>query len=359
VAKFFGEFSIVSPLSNLLFLPLVSATLFLGILLLLLGGTFALPFLSHITGALIGLVTRLSEGLTAVSPEPVSLLYRFTMPSFWLAVLLWVSLLLLTKKRALSLLCSLLLFTMLFGGGVSFTKHADRNVDRLVAVTAKKNDYLLLNRNDLTLLCEFSDGSYTSLKHAASLTSSLLYDSSPDGLLLTHLHKRHVTSFIRLADSHRLSILFLPEATDKEEAVIVASLTEAATERGVRVLLYPSHDTSVLSFSGWEITLHPIAYLERSVQPLLALEALGNEKIVYLGGSRLEPPNAKESLLSPLSDADRIWLGIHGPIIKQPLALPLNGVIFTSNETVNEGYQTAYTPMGTGEFSYLFFSCTR
>ncbi len=355
VAQYFGEFSLVSPLANLIFLPLTSAALFLGILLIMVGTTPLLPLVAHLTEIVLNTMLGLAEKCAASAPEPVSLRYSFTLPFLGIAAGVWLLLVFLKKKRTVAVTVPILVFGLLFGGGCLIVKIGAKDVDRIVTVSSGKNDYLLLHRDGSTLLCDFSDGSYSAMKGAASLSSALLHDSSPDGLLLTHLHKRHLSSFSRLADTYRLSYLYLPEPTDESSAELVDQLASAASERDITVFRYAPDRSSVLYFADFAITVHPTAYLDRSSHPLLLLEVVGNRRTVYLGGSRREASDTDTTEAS-LANADLVWLGVHGPVIRHPLRLPLSGTVLASNESVNHRYQTAYTPLGSGEFSYRLIS---
>lgn len=351
VAWYFGECSLVSPLTNLLFLPLTSVTLLLTLLTVLLYGTPLAGFFATLTGDLSGLMLHIAEELTEKVIEPISLRYTFTLFAFFLAALALILLLLTGKKRLVTLLVPLVIFSTVFGGSYVFYRHQNRDTDRIVAANVGQNDYLLLHRNGKTLLCDFSDGSYSGLRSAATLSSTVLQDSSPDGLFLTHLHRKHVASFARLADNHRLSYLLFPTPYDDTTREVAEALTREAEERGITVIPYSSEAGATVAFGDFTLTTTPIGFLDRSVQPLCTLTVEGIGTLTYLGGGVTESP-LREKALAVANTADLTILGIHGPKIKAPLAADLGGTVLVSHDEVNICYGTAYDTVRTADRFY-------
>ncbi|MBE6621559.1 MAG: ComEC/Rec2 family competence protein [Ruminococcaceae bacterium] len=350
-AWYFGECSLVSPFSNLLFLPLTGTMLLLALLTLLLYGTPLAGLFAASTGDLAGLLLHMAEKLAARVIEPISLRFTFTLFAFFLSALAFLMLFLLGKKRLVTLLVPIVVFSAVFGGSYALYRHQTHGAQSIVAVNILKNDYLLLHENGKTLLCDMSDGSYSNLKSAAALSSAVLNDSSPDGLFLTHLHRKHINSFVRLADNHRLSYLLFPSPYDETTDEVAEALTREAEKRGVTVIPYSSEAGGVIAFGGFTLTTTPIGFLDRSVQPLCSLTVKGNGTLVYLGAGMTESP-LWEQVLPTADSADLTLLGIHGPNVKVPLASPPGGTVLVSNSEGNEAYGTAYDRVRTEERFY-------
>lgn len=351
VAWYFGECSLISPLTNLLFLPLTSVTLFLTLLTVLLYGTPLATFFATLAGDLSGLMLHIAEKLTAKVIEPISLRYTFTFFAFVLAALAFLLLLLMGKKRLITLLVPLVIFSTVFGSSYACYRYRNRNTERIVVTNVKQNDYLLLHRDGKTLLCDFSNGSYTGLRSAAALSSSVLQDSSPDGLFLTHLHRQHVASFARLADNYRLSYLLFPTPYDDTTREVAEALTHQAEERGITVIPYSSEAGAAVAFGDFTLTTTPIRFLDRSVQPLCTLTVEGVGTLTYLGGGITESPLGEEAL-TIANTADLTILGAHGPKIKSPLAADLGGTVLVSHDEVNACYGTVYDTVRTADRFY-------
>ena len=338
----FGELSLLSPLTNLLFLPLIGLLLPLSILTVLTYGSFLTPIFAEITGDAAGLILWFSDRIADRSIEPICLPADLSAAALLTAaagaLLLFLYRVLIVARRnppqnrlrPALLLTPVLLFVLVFGIGTAAGRAQTRNDVRLAAVNFGKNDYLLIAAGGKTLLCDMSDGSYTSLSRAASLSAEALGDASPDALLLTHWHRRYLSSVSRLADSCRLRCLILPTPYSDESAGWADTLSSLAVSRGIEVLFYDSADVSTVDFLDCRLTLSPIRFLPRSSQPLTTLAVEGNGRFLYLGSGTASDSEAV------LSGADLVWFGVHGPVITEPLVgLPANQAI-VSSQAVND-----------------------
>ncbi len=351
MAYTFGELCLVSPISNLLFLPLTSVALFLIAGVLLLYATPLLSFFASITGDILGFMLSLAAKLTRYVPEPISLQYDFAVFAFLFAGITLIALFLAGKKRLVTLVVPLLVFSTVFGSSYAVYQQRNRAHDQIVTANWNRNDYLLLHTGGKTLLCDFSDGSYSSLRNAAALSATVLHDSSPDGLLLTHLHRKHVSAFARLADNHRLSHLIFPAPYDDTTRDAAEALQQEAEARDITVISYPADTTASLAFDDCQVILTPLLFLERSTQPLCTLTIQGNGTFVYLGGGITESP-LREEALKQANQAELTMLGIHGPKIKAPLDATLNGTVLVSQDEVNICYGTDYDTVNSEERFY-------
>lgn len=344
---YFGELSVVAPLSNLLFVPLSGIFLFASAGLLLFSVGPPAAFFGGLTGSLAALITDLAAFFARLVPEPISLRHDFTVTAFVFAGLSFVLLLFLKKRSVLFLLIPAVIWSGIYSGGLALYTRRTGDSVTILSVNLMKNDYLLIRQHGRTLLCDFSDGRYTRSKSVASLTSSELYDASVDVLLLTHLHRYHVSTFCKLADNNRLSGLILPEPTDDATAEAASALSEEASERGIRLLFYSPTRESTVVFRSCRITLMPQTMLSRSVQPILCLSVdTGHGIFGYFGSSVFESELCgKATALASRSDV--VWYGIHGPNIKKPLpSIPVSGEVLVSSPQVNEDYRCAFEPIG-------------
>ncbi len=353
-AYYFGEFSLVSPLFNLIYLPLIGFLLYLGIFSLLFFGTLLQSFTAQLASDVTGFLLDTAEDFAKIVIEPVSLRYDFTAYAFAAAVAVFLLLFALKQKRLVTLFVPLLAFSAVFGGCFTVYQRNDRETERIVAVNFDRNDYLLIHSGGKTLLCDFSTGSYSDLKNAAALSSEILYDSSPDALLLTHLHTRHIASFSRLADNARLTYLILPTGYDEASLSIASALAEEAEERGIRVVTYNAEADESVVFDRFTLTADPLVFLDRSVQPVCRLTVEGRRTLTYLGGG-INEREGWDEVKREADRADLILLGIHGPLIKTPLDGPFDTVVFAASQEVNECYGVAYTVLRDEKTFYRTF----
>lgn len=348
---YFREVSVISPLSNLIFIPLAEVFLFLASGVLIFTGGIPGFLFSGGAGAVGHLIISLAEKLARISPEPIFIGDKYAIPAVLLAIIGGVIFCAVRKKLGRSVM--IVMFAV-WVGTLSVCRAIENTAARdtvaISAVNRGKNDYILVNSGGKTLLIDFSDGRTTGLRNAASSTSELFSDVSVDAVLLTHLHRYHAVSFARLSESTRLDYIVIPEPYDDGTRGTADAIREAAEKRGVRVITYPSAKEASLDFMKCRITLSGITFIDRSVQPIMYLTInAGNEVFGYFSAtvfsSQLSDP-AREAL----ARCDTAWLGIHGPVIKDRLdQMASGGEVFVSSDEVNTAYGTVFGQIKSGQ----------
>lgn len=310
---YFGEVSPLAPLTTLLFSPLIEGILLLTPLLLLFG---QIPVLSDILCHLLIFLGNLTEtGASVFSRIPFSSvsLRQPAIPILCiLGTLLLVGSLSARKRKTVGILLTgcLCLYTSVFLTAYCYDLHIADQI-RIIASVQGKNDALILRTERQTLLCDFSDGSYSALHHAMSVAQT---DGATelDVLMLTHLHKRHIQSVARLCDACYVHMLLIPEPISETERAVYASLIRTAEENGTDYCTYTRNGTSAIHFAS--LTLSATATcISRSPHPVLSLSVSHNEhSLLYLGTSWQEPP----LLAGQTGEASVLLFGAHGPIYK-------------------------------------------
>ena len=146
----------------------------------------------------------------------------------------------------------------------------------------------------------------------------------------------------RLSDNNRIRQLFIPSPQSDDEKLFAKAIADTAKARDIEVIIFDSTGNTTFDFYGIKITLHQKSYIDRSVQPLHLMMIDGKRNYLYVGGSVFES-DMSESALIALKQADVLFLGVHGPIIKQPLPdLNFSGETVVSNEETNKAYNTSF-----------------
>ncbi len=339
--RFFGEISPLSVITNLIFIPLCTVLMYLSVLLLIFFGTPLSSTFAAMTASLSKFITYLSYTLTDILPEPLNLTYDFVPIVITMALAVLV-LFTIKKKKGLALILSASVFAVSYFSFISVYKALHKNEATVVCVTSGENDYILVNVNGKTLMCDFSNGGYSSAMDASSLSKTEVHDFSPDVILLTHLHRKHIDMIARLADNNRISQLFIPSPQNDDEQLFADAVSAAAQRRGISVTSYHSDKDVTFDFEGVKLTLYKRTYIERSVQPLHLLVIEDKQTLVYAGRALTESPLADE-LYSELKSCDILFLGTHGPLIKAPLpSLNFDGKIIVSDPEINNEYKTSF-----------------
>ncbi len=341
IYRFFGEISPLSVITNLIFIPLCTVLMYLSVLLLIFFTTPLSSTFGAMTASLSKFIVSLSYTLTDILPEPLNLTYDFV-PIVITVALAVLVIFAVKKKKGLALILSASVFAASYFSFISVYKVIHKNEVTVVCVSSGENDYILLNVNGKTVLCDFSNGGYSSAMDAASLSKTEVHDFSPDVILLTHLHRKHIDMIARLSDNNRISQLFIPSPQSEDEQLFADAVSAAAQRRGISVTVYHSDKDETFDFEGIKLTLYRRTYIERSVQPLHLLVIKDKQTLVYAGSALAESSLADE-LYCELKNCDVLFLGTHGPLIKAPLpSLSFNCKVIVSNTETNNEYKTSF-----------------
>ena len=320
----FGSISVLSPVATLLFAPFVSLLLYLAPLALLL---FFIPGLSSLlvflTNGLCQVILRMASAARYVK-EGLATTDRPLLAGFLVILTLIAAFFFLTKhkKRVAAALCA---GYLLFCALCPLLPLLDP--PRTLIDVNGKNDLLILYEGGESLLIDLSDGSKKSLRLSLHLLKEQTGDLNPDGLLLTHYHQRHLSSFAELCEGYYPRRLYLTPPQNEKEAAVYQGLCDLAMEEQVEVvLLEPSQALSVRSFTIKDLSR---SYIKRSTHPVLSFTLIeGSKALTYLSASAPENP-----IPSPQS---LLYLGVHGPVIKKSLQKELTegrALLFASKDT--------------------------
>ncbi len=348
VCCYFKEISFFSLISNLIFIPLCSLLLTSSAFSVIFTSGFGRGLFCGLTKSLSSLIVDLADVMSRNIAEPIPLNFDFVKYSFILAALSCLLIFFIKKKTLLTLLIPISVWMLSFFSFYAVHLRSTKNEIALLASNYGKNDFLLINQGTKTLICDFSDGRYSNLKDAASLVKANLHDTSADVLLLTHLHRYHISSFNRLADITSLEYLILPSSYDEQSEEIYNSLVNSAKSKNITVFTYSPLEESSVDFLGCRIKLSQISFIERSIQPIFYLTVeYGAESFTYCSSSLFES-NINSNFEDIIVSSNYIWLGIHGPNIKQPFPkeIALNNSILVS-EGINELYSTSFEEIDT------------
>ncbi len=342
MALFFGELSWLAPVANLLLTPLTAAVLGVGIVTLpLLYLREAVPAFDLLTDllcdALHALAEAMLDGAAMLSDTKGALIsLRYDFVPYLLAVLTvaFVLFLLFKWKRPGRFVGVLVGWCLLFGVCLTVTHLQSAGQWQATYTVHGKSELLTLNDAQTTVLCDLTDGSYTTYR-------ALLHDGLPEGtteieaLVLTHYHQRHIASVYKLLGDCRVRTVFLPmsmpDATqDKavQDEGILRSIAALARERRVEVRYYlPSEGADITD----TLTLDRLYYdmLSRSTHPTLTVSLnyrpsaqAADGHLVVLGASAWEG-ELWQQMLPRVAASDALVLSGHGPVIKSDYAIPV------------------------------------
>ena len=312
----FGEFSLVTPLTNLLLTPLAAPLLALGLLVLF---AYPAPLFGWLARSLSGLLLR-AVALVADTHCVISLSYDFVpyvlLPFFIIMlVLLIVDL---GKRRGLILVPIPLVIGVF---ALCFTLHLQGLSGQLIGHYRPdgKNEGIVFYNASGSLMIDLSAGSATQLQKSWQLLQDE-GETELDVLMLSHYHKAHVTAVSRFGKRVLVRSLWVPEPTTTEDEEILASLSAVAEELDIALTVFPRKVT-LRVFEEGTLTLSAPLYEKRSTQPAFRLlVSYGDDALLYESAAYSEFKRHAGSENTPI--AATIYIpGSHGPVPKENIYL--------------------------------------
>ena len=308
----FGEISLATPITNLIFSPLVMIHLVLSFAVLIFS---PIPIMSSAAAFLAGITGKtVLRGISFVSHlKGVSLSLKYDFSGYIIiALTVTLAILLIIKlKRKLLIALSPIVATLAYAVCLSVTLYLGANESELVYLRAKENEALVITSNDYTVICDISSGNYKALSEAWRVAKSE-GATELEALVLTHYHKAHRVSVNRLASNAIVRRIALPYPKTEEEYYVLADICRYAQKKDIKITLYEFGDELRL-FGDGILTVNAPLYLDRSVQPTFTAEySYGDESAIYISSSYGE---ADDSLA--FDGMDYLIFGTHGPIPKQ------------------------------------------
>ena len=333
---YFGEMSMLSPVSSLILTPICELMLWL-LIPCLVCSLLGLSLLADRFGLLVELLYDALDAISsnlAQSTKLVSLKYPFVPILIVLCTALLIVLIVRTKKRLL-LLIPLGAFVLALYSGIGIYERLRADEAALVCFSHKSNEAFMLTVGNQGCIIDIGDGTKTALESAVSELSEQCI-TEVDTLILTHIHRRHISAIRSVCENRMVRRILIPEPTDESENAIATDLVEVAEHFSVEVGFLPRPEETAIFFGDVSLTLAEKRYIDRSVHPLIGLEfGLPDGYVLYLGSSTWEDIG----VVGFGDDADVVIYGSHGPVIKSA-----PGLLFASQGDLTSGDVTRDEP---------------
>ena len=272
---YFGEWAILSPIANLILVPIITLLLYLAPILLLFS---PIPPLAHAPALLIRLLSALLGWIGEFVGES-DLLLPLNLPVIGILAAISMGLVMLLclfrKTRPLTLAVAVIFLTL--AGGYctlhAYTLLGNRSV---TPITDSGNDCLLIRAGTRTMLVDHSEGGYTFWADVVTA-----HEDDPllkvDTLLLTHYHYRQISAITRLLQDGQLKFLILPKPceADFDTAKLLA---ERAIRAGCQVRWYSANE-NLIGYHDFEVE---VEFLGREDHPLSTVTVrYGKQEFIY------------------------------------------------------------------------------
>jgi ComEC/Rec2-related protein len=316
LSVWFGEFSLMSPVSSVIFGPpavflLIASTL----TLICFPSGYLSGFFAYYGKLAAGFLIKTAAGISSVSGVAVSLGFGWV-PWILVPMTAATAILLCVKlKRKFRFVCFIpfVLSVALFGICYSFEMKSSETPSASF-LTQNGNDAFVISGSGTAVVGDISSGSYSVL-YEAEKTARGSGAAETEVLILTHCHSRHLSSVRKYLSRNMVRQVWLPDPSGSADASVVLGLVDICDSFGCSCVIYrPGEEVKI--FSEWRAVFSGPSGISRSTHPTLWFSISheeGTGRILYLGSSVWEADFFKVAGQAPGS---YIVAGSHGPVAK-------------------------------------------
>ncbi len=312
---YFGELSLLSPIITIAVTPMVYALIIISLVCFTIGSVPTVgKLLSLAASAISDMLIKLTHTVSSWDHATISLSYRFVSFIVIAMTLALVVMLIVRINKKILLSIPVLAPCLLFCVAL-LINNFDTTVSATYIQRNSMGEMLVFSSTDGAVVCDISDGSYSHLNLAAD-TIGKSGNTVTDVIILTHYHKKHVTSLGRYMNNYIVKQIWLPIPLTTDEYYIMNDILCRAEESEVSVVLYDSLSSESLSvFGDGQIRIER-EYISRSVQPVIyiTLESRG-KSVAYIGKSASET-SMWEKISKSIKSDEYVIFGNHGPNTK-------------------------------------------
>ncbi|MBR6681552.1 MAG: ComEC/Rec2 family competence protein [Clostridia bacterium] len=308
----FGEIALISPISNIIFSPLV--TLIMYSCPILLTVSFLPPvanLVAFIPSYTSSFILFLAEKMAKISPV-VSINYGFT--AFIIGSLV-ISLVILMLKNFKNKLVYIIPFILTFlAFAVCITVYNHNNADKIKAIYTSNTDgdsFLVIN-NGKALLCDLSGISYQTAKSGEYYLGEN-HLTKLDTYLITEYHGRGTDTLERLSCLTRIDRLMLPLPLTNTEKAVSDKLVDVAEENDIECIFYDSQAADQIEFGDVRLDVKNL-YKNQTNAPSSICVTLStdSQKLSYIGKGCYTTAPGKQHLTQLFNRVDSVLFGNYG-----------------------------------------------
>ena len=322
----FGEISLISILSNLLFSVPASLVLTLGLLLLLFSG---IPYVTEVISYFLNITVKIFRDgtsiLSSIDNVTLSMRYDFVKYIIPTMLLLTLTLLLIKLKRKWLMIMPTVAAIIAFSVCVTVYNFTNDGIVKVTYYKNKNSEMLTVTDGDTATICDASHGGFSHFYEAYSILS-YEYNTEIENIVLTHYHQFHANALIRICQKQIVKNIFLPVPEDDSDEINYSLIINAMKDTDTCVITYRPGDILQIGENSY-IRVSEYVYIDRSVHPTYSITVTsGDESIVYFASSMYE----SEEFNYDLSGHENIIFGCHGPNTRSEID---TSRIITSNGT--------------------------
>ena len=331
VTLYFGSFSLVSPISNIIVAPLFSFLIYLAPIFLIFADV---PILSAAIGSICTGVCNFAVSFGGLLSSIDGILIPIMNAVQYVAVILIFAFLFLAlavaRRHLLRALCGVLAGALVFTVG-TLILFIERWNNVYVGVYAEnESDVVFIEDEGEFILFDMTRASGTKYSLPYYVSHYLGYFEI-DVYVITDYYSKTVTQFDNLTGATVVKAVRLPTPQNAEEEELRSRICDVAARKGVLVL----EDTGDFASENTSVTFSPVSDIGRSEMSSIVFNVdCGSARFTYVGKSGNDLPTY--FVENSLYTADVAVFGSHGPALDSQyhFAMPyIDYAVFLYDET--------------------------
>ena len=310
---FFGEISLISPLTNIIFTPLMSLVILFGLMSIALGGIPLLSeFISFVLKNTCLAIEDVSSFFSQLRSITVSLKYDFVPYIIIPAILTVITMMIIKLKRKWLIAIPPIVAIVAFAVSLNVYNVQHYDQGKIHYLKNQRSEMIIVQNADGISICDVSTGGYSHLYNACQVAFSECFVEI-ENIVLTHYHSYHANAIVRICDKYMVRNIFLPAPTNEKELTELSEISDRLVDRNVNTILY-QREEGISAGSGYFIYVSDTEYIKRSVHPIFALSVRSPSECFTYCTSAI---GDTASICDRLSHSDTVIFGSHGPTVKE------------------------------------------
>ena len=347
VAATFGEISIISPIANIILVPVFSLFLYAAPFFVI----FPNSPISFFCDVLYKFICTVSDYICSTDNLLISVKHSFVLPVSVICLIATVILIALPLKRKTFILLPSVVCIVALTVSISIFNYINFDRTQIIYFAESDNDGFAITSENDTMCIDLSDGT-SKPAYRAEYISEKCYSPEIAAFLFTHYHSRHVSMFSKLCSRTRVQSVYLPVTQDDDKAVYMDAIAEIAKDNNIDIIWFTYGAPT--QFRDCMLTVFEPEYISRSTHPVVnILISSKDSEIIYLGSSFSE---TDFNYPSYALDAEYVIFGQHSPIVKKEFSLSTSGEVILGSERLLDFYigktPSAVVPQN-GEYEIL------
>ena len=319
----FDFVSLISPLANLIFIPLFTLLLYLSPILLIFGkvpllGSLTVWLCQSITSFIMYLARNMSLMRGIVIPFN-SKLHPYAVILIFLSVMAFMTI---SKRKAYIPLVSLIVgFCLFTSGSLYMTAHLSKNS---YVVTSLENggDITYIRSKRKLSVVDICSSSRSSIDKIYDETTNMKY-CEIENYIVTDYSNYSPSALDYLSSNIIVRNLYLPDPVDEKEKNIYDEICERVKKNGVTVYLI----SEIVAVGELNICMGPADFLPKSEKRLITFSIEGKtSRYTYVGASVYEGISSGAFAERYIGSSDVVHFGAYGPKYTYPYAFDISDV---------------------------------